>query len=248
VLADINESTAPVALQAVRALARYLTQPDAKAAVVAQFDAWLADAQGAATSPTVQALGATVFLHEGQPHAALRALRAFATLEALALSIQVYLRIDRLDLAERQLRALQDKDDESALFQLSAAHVYLALGGDKHREALVTYQEMLQRYGEDSVAVTNGLCAALACLKRFDEAERLLKEALAKEPSNAETLINFLMLLQHTGRGLGCAADGPAAKVLEKLRAVAPGHPFVAGLALAEASFDRVSASFSASA
>ena len=248
VLAEINEATAPVALQAVRALAKYLTQPEAKAAVLAQLEAWLNDAT-ASTSPAVQAVSATIYIHEGQPHLALRAVRAFATLEALALSIQIYLRIDRIDLAERQLRLLQERDDESALYQLSAAHVFLVLGGDKYRDALSTYQEMLQRYGEDSVAVTNGLCAALVCLRRYDEAERLLKEAFAKEPNSPETLINYLAVLQHTGRGLGsgaAAAEPASAMLLATLQRVAPGHPFVGSIALAESSFDRVSAGFSA--
>jgi coatomer protein complex subunit epsilon len=253
----------PVALQAVRALARYLSAaaPERRAEVVAQFEAWTADAAAGAV-PAVQALGATVFLHEQQPLLALRALRGFATLEALALSIEVYLRMDRVDLAERQLRALQERDDESALFQLSAAHVCLALGGDKYREALSTLQEVLQRYGEDGTAVTAALSAALVCLRRFDEAERLLKEALAKEPAAPELLINLLALMQHTGRGLGVGAAGvadggageggaggnPSAKVLATLQRVAPGHPFVAALGLAESSFDRIAAGFAAAA
>ena len=256
---DAAAAAAPLALQAVRALARYLSAPERRAEVVAQFEAWASDAAASAV-PAVQALGATVFLHEGQPLLALRALRGFASLEALALSVEVFLRMDRVDLAERQLRALQERDDESALFQLSAAHVCLALGGDKYREALSTLQEVLQRYGEDGTAVSAALCAALVCLRRFDEAERVLKEALAKEPHAPELLVNYLALLQHTGRGLGAgagaaaaegaAADGSnaSAKVLATLQRVAPGHPFVAALALAESSFDRVAAGFAAAA
>ena len=244
----------PLALQAVRALARYLAAaaPERRAEAVAQFEAWAADAAAAAV-PAVQAMGATVFLHEEQPLLALRALRGFGSLEALALSIEVYLRMDRVDLAERQLRALQERDDESALFQLSAAHVCLALGGDKYREALSTLQEVLQRYGEDGTAVTAALSAALVCLRRFDEAERVLKEALAKEPGAPELLINYLALLQHTGRGLGAGAGSggeeggnASARVLAALQKAAPGHPFVAALALAESSFDRVAAGFAA--
>ena len=45
----------------------------------------------------------------------------------MALAVQVYLRMDRPDLAEKALGALTAADDESALTQLSAALVYLAL-------------------------------------------------------------------------------------------------------------------------
>jgi coatomer protein complex subunit epsilon len=245
VLSDINEATAPVALLAVRALARYLTSPDSKQDVVAQFETWLADVNSS-TSPTVQALAAIVYIHESKPHAALRALRSFSTLESLALSIQVYLRIDRVDLAEKQLRVLQERDDESALYQLCAAQVSLALGGERYQEAFSTYQEMLQRYGEDSVSVTNGLCAALVCLGRHEQAESALKESLAKEPANPETLITYLTLLQNTGRGFGGSPTDAATanKLLATLKKAAPGHPYVSALNLVENSFDRVAAGF----
>lgn len=230
-----------MALQAVKALAQYLSEPSSRNSVVSQIDAWMQDVN-AAGSTAVQAVAATVYIHEGSFQQALRAIRSFATLEALALSVQVYLRIDRVDLAEKQLKTMQERDDESSLYQLSAAQVCLALGGDRYREAVSLYQEMLARYGEDSVGVTNGLAASYVCLKKFDDAERILNEALAKEPSNPETLINLLAVLQHTGRGVSEAA----ARHLATLKKTAPGHPFVAALNLAESSFDRVAASFSA--
>jgi coatomer subunit epsilon len=241
VLSSIKES-APPALVAVRALAQYLSsEPSSpsRSAVVAQAESWLGDVS-AISSPAVQAVAATIFLHEGLSLQALKAVRSFSTLEALALSIQVYLRIDRADLAEAQLAVLQEKDDESALYQLSAAHVALALGGDRYREAVNLYQEMQQRYGEESVAVANGLAAALICVRRFDDAEKVVAEALQRDPACPETLINALSLLQHTGRG----ASEAAGKHLAALRRTAPKHPFVAALGVAESAFDRVAQSF----
>ena len=122
----------------------------------------------------------------------------------------------------------------------------MALGGERYQEAFSTYQEMLQRYGEDSVSVTNGLCAALVCLGRFEQAETSLKESLAKEPTNPETLITYLTLLQNTGRGLGGSPTDAtiANKLLATLRKVSPGHPYVSALNLVENSFDRVAAGF----
>jgi coatomer protein complex subunit epsilon len=243
VIADIKDS-APVSLQAVRALALYLSDAAAKAGVLAALEAWL-NSVAAASDATVQAVAAIIYLHEGAFQPALRAVRSLGSLEALALAVQVHLRLDRPDLAEKQLRALGERDDESSLYQLSAAHVCLALGGaDRCREAASLYGEMLQRYGDDSVGAVNGLAAAYIGLRRFDEAERVLTEAVSREGSgagsNAETLVNFLSLLQHTGRG---GSEG-AAKMLAQLRKVAPGHPFVASLAIAEASFDRIAPTF----
>jgi hypothetical protein len=45
----------------------------------------------------------------------------------MALNVQLYLRIDRPDLAEKALAALHAADDEAALTQLSTALVYVTL-------------------------------------------------------------------------------------------------------------------------
>ena len=45
---------------------------------------------------------------------------------SLALALQLYLKIDRHDLAEKTLKAMTTADDESALTQISSALLYLA--------------------------------------------------------------------------------------------------------------------------
>ena len=44
----------------------------------------------------------------------------------MALAVQLYLKMDRPDLAEKTLKAMTAADDESALTQISTAVLYLA--------------------------------------------------------------------------------------------------------------------------
>jgi len=42
------------------------------------------------------------------------------------LAIQIYLKLDRLDLAKKELKRLTDIDEDAIITQLSAAWVYIA--------------------------------------------------------------------------------------------------------------------------
>lgn len=160
--------------------------------------------------------------------------------------IQIYIRMDRLDLAEKTLRILQEKDDENSLYQLSAAHVSLLTGGqDRYGEGYSLYQELQQRYGDEITGPANGLAAACICLRRYEEAEKILTELTNRESNNnsnfsIDSRINWLSLYANTNRS-NC---DNAVKYTQQLLTMAPGHPYVTALSIAEKSFDRIAASF----
>ena len=179
VIAGIRED-APPPLQAVKLFAQLSLAPSgapARAALLASLDALVEAAESAASgtastplavaaAPLVQAVAATAYIAEGALERALRAVRSEATMELLALSVQAYLRLDRPDLAEAAVRKLEARDDESALYMLSAAHTYAVLGGDKAKESVLILKDVLDRYGEGAgPAAYNGLVAAyLRCM------------------------------------------------------------------------------------
>ena len=250
VAASVPEG-APPALQAVKLLAAFSTAPPAsRGALLAAADALVEGAEAALTSPhpapgalasapLVQAMAATMYLAEGAFERALRAVRSGATLELLALAVQVYLRLDRPDLAEGAVNALRERDDESALYLLSAAHTCAALGGDRAKEAVLIYKDVLDRYGEGAgPAAMNGLVAAHVAARNYAAAEAVLEEAKAKDPSYADTLANAAAVAELQGR-----ADA-AARIAERLKRDAPAHASALTLAAAEAQFDRVAKSF----
>ena len=240
---------APPALVAVKALASFLAAPPgppgaaARAAAVARAEGLLPAAAeaggGPGGLPAVQAVVATLALHEGRLEAALGAVRSGATLELLALSVQVMLHLDRPDAADRQLKLMQERDDESCLTALSAAAVGLALGGARGKEAALLYRDVLERYGE-TVPSLNGAAVAALAARNGPDADKALREALAKEPDAPDALANALAAAAAGGR----FADAPG--LIERLRKAAPHHPYVEGWARVEAAFDRVAATYAA--
>jgi len=244
ILKEINDSSStPLPLLGIRYFALYFADPNNKTIVLNQLETWAHDVTASST-PLIQILSAIIYLQEGAYTPALKAVHTGTTLEALALMIQIYIRMDRLDLAEKTLKLLQEKDDENSLYQISAATLSLLIGGtDRYNEGYSLYQELQQRYGDEISGPANGLAAACICLHRYDDAEKILTELLNRETNNninIDTRINWLSLFANTNRSNTDTAN----KYVQQLTSIAPGHPYVSALTIAENSFDRLASSF----
>jgi hypothetical protein len=79
VLSEVKED-APPTLAAVRLLATYLGKPASREVVLLTLEDWLADAAMAGNA-TVALVAGIIYMHEGQLTAALKAVRANATME-----------------------------------------------------------------------------------------------------------------------------------------------------------------------
>ena len=66
-------------------------------------------------------VAATIFVHESDFDGALRFLRLTDDLECLGMRVQVLLSIDRVDVAKKELLAMQKFDEDSTLTQLATA-------------------------------------------------------------------------------------------------------------------------------
>ncbi|KAM1765542.1 hypothetical protein ACFX11_004659 [Malus domestica] len=226
----INEIDASAAtpLQAVKLLALYLSGPDFKESAIANLKELLAD-PAVGNNPTLRLIAGTVFMHEQDYNEALKYTNAGGTMELNALNIQIFLKMHRSDYAERQLRLMQQVDEDHTLTQLAMAWLSLAVGGSKIQEAYLIYQDLSEKSQVTSL-ILNGKAVCCMHMGNFDEAETLLLEALQKDAKDPETLANLVVCCLHLGK--------PSSRFLGQLKIGHPDHLLVKRALEAERSFN----------
>merc|ERR1711959_329634 len=184
----------PISLQAVKLLATYMQSGDMEN-VEAQLDKWMEDSS-ASTDATMLNVAAMIYNREGKYEEALKYVHNPTSLEMMATLVFTFIQMDRIDLAEKQFKTMQQNEDDATLTQLASAWVHLAKGGDKIQTALFTYTDLAEKFGT-SVTLLNGMAACHMSKGEFEDAEKLLQEALSKNPNDVDYLINTLVCLQH---------------------------------------------------
>ena len=186
VVSDIDDMgpNAPVALQAVKLLARYKAPPHDSEIVLMTLNEWMADPVSA-SNPHLQVIAASIYAEEDKLKEALKCLQHANTVEVLALSTQLYIKRNRLDLAAKSVSLMQNMDDDSTMTQLASAWLHMAKGGEHTR----------RRHTSSRSPRCCPTCPCsivslwLACTWESREAEAHLEEAKAVHPKCGETLI-----------------------------------------------------------
>ncbi|CAI5478041.1 unnamed protein product [Closterium sp. Yama58-4] len=231
---EITESSA-TALQAVKLLATYLADNTTKDAVLAGLEGYLSDPV-IGKNATLLLVAGTVYAREHNYVDALKVAHALpSNLELMALSVQVFLLMDRADLAEKAVKAMQQVDEDATLTQLALGWVSLAMGGSKVQEATYVFQELADKF-TPTVPLLNGSALAQMHSGNFEDAEALLLDALNKDAKDANTLANLVICSLHRGK--------PATRYLNQLRTVAPDHILVQRQLASEAAFDQAVAAY----
>ena len=158
---------------------------------------------------------------------------------SMALSVQILLKMDRPDVAEKTAKQMAALDDDATLTQLAGAWVNVALGGAKVQDAAYAFQELADKYTW-TPKLYNGSAACRMCMGAHDEAEKDLLEALTKDGKDAETLANLIVTGMHLGRRGGAKLR----TYMTQLRAVAPQHVLLAKQAALEEAYEAAAAAF----
>ena len=239
IVLDEVGNDAPLPLQAVKLLASYSSGGrDAKEMALVQLKEWLSSPRAAA-EPQLLLVAALIYSHEADYKEALKCVHQSTDLETMSLVAHIYLAMCRVDLARKQLGLMQQQDDDATLTKLTGAWVSMAEGGEKYQDALYEFQELGEKYNM-SLTLTNGMALANMHMGKYDEAERLLQEGLAKSASDVDTLANMVVTMHYLRK-----PQDVTNRYLNQLRAVAPSHPWIAKYDAAESSFERCCAAAS---
>jgi coatomer protein complex subunit epsilon len=203
---------------------------DKKQAIVQQMQSVLAES----ASPSVQLTASHVFLKAGLKKEALQCVHMGATLEHISMTLQLYLQIDRLDLAQGQLQALKRKDEDSILTQLGSVYLALATGSSLSKDAVHTLSQMSEQYGP-SILLLNLMACALLQQGQYAAAEQKLEQARQEfgASNDADTIANLILAYQYQSK--------PTDELVQTLMQYHPTHYLAQGLIMVMGAFERES-------
>lgn len=232
VVLDEIHGASPAKVQPLKLLAEYLSNKQKREDIIQQLEQKLESS--VQDNNILVLVAATIYMHELNYEAAYKILHTSDTLESLAITLDILLKMNRIDLAKKKLKEMQDKDDDATLTQLAQAWVNVAVGGDKLQDAYYIYQELVDKYGSSPILLNNQAVTFIGQGK-YEEAEAALQEALDKDSNFPDTLINFIVLTQHTGKG-----PEVVNRNLSQLKDKNVDHPFLTDLKNKQDEFARL--------
>jgi len=215
------------ALQALGLSAQY-SAPGAseqdKATIVEQLKSFIGEPG--------QLYAAQVFLDAGLTKEALQCVHIGINMEQIALMLQIYIKIDRIDLAKQQLGLLKQADEDAVLTQLGSVYISLATGSSGASDAIHSLNSLMEQYGPSPFLLNLVACAHIQA-GQYAAAEKRLEESLTEFPDVLipDTIVNMIVCSQHLGK--------PTAKWIGQMKAEYPHHPFCAGFDRVVGAFDR---------
>jgi coatomer protein complex subunit epsilon len=175
-----------------------------------------------------------MLLQAGQTKEALQLVHHASTMEQGLQALQIYLKLDRIDLARQALDQLTGKDEDSILAQLGTVYLNLALGSSGAPDAIHALNSLSEQYGP-SPLLLNLMACALLQQGDYAGAEDKLLECLRDHASDAslkaETLVNLICAGTHQHK----AVD----EHVRQMQLEYPNHPFCAGLSRVTSAFER---------
>jgi coatomer protein complex subunit epsilon len=236
-----DDPSTPIVLQAIKVLAAVESSSMTREAALNQFMEWLSSPPQSTSQTSLASLQlftAILYMQDDNVKEAIKTLQTGANLEQQALLVQLYLKMDRSDVASKVLRTMTSADEDSTLCQLASAWVHMATG--KSVEAVYIFDELSDKHGGSSL-LRNGTAVAKMHLGEFVEAETILQESLSSNANDPDTLANLIVASQHLNK-----SEEVMNRYLKQLQKAAPQHQLVLSLANFDSAFDRVATTLAA--
>jgi len=227
---------APLSLLAVKVLAAYMQSESNHERVFSTLQSWI-DNGDTLKNTNLQIISGIIYFLAQKYEECLRVLHDTPSLEGRALLVQLYLTINRIDFALKELKFMQTQKDDAIATQLASAWIYLQ-DKSKYEEAAEIFKDLINKYNP-SVLLLNGLAVATMCLGNFEKSEKILLDALEKDNKSVVTRINLIVVSQHL--------DKPVDKIkreITQLVSVVPQHPWVINLNKASDDFENAQSKF----
>lgn len=245
VLADASGTDKSPAIQALALHAAYSSSAPgpARDSVVNNLKVLLATPESSGNT-SLQLTACHIFMTNNNLREALQCVHLGLTMEHLAMCVQIYIKIDRLDLANDALNLLKQADEDSILAQLTSAYLCVATGSSRSEDAVHMLMGLSEQYGP-SLMLLNTLAVANVVGGKYDVAEGNLKEAVGEfgGEGDADTLVNLVVCSQHLGR-----KESEIHRYLDMLKSRHGSHPFVEGLVQVEGAFEREASKYTVAA
>lgn len=208
VLSELSSSDQPAALEAVALLAKAsLASPKTADNVSMEIEQLLSD-ETMAGNATVQTVAATAYLALSDERAALKTVRHQRDVEQIAISVQALLRMNRIDLAARNLEIMRKMDDDHSLTQICGAWIDLFRGGAKTQEASYVLEGLSQKFGGTAATVANGgLVVGYLHLGRMERAREAMKADDGEDDDEAFSSVNRFVCAAMSKRKKTSAKD-----------------------------------------
>eukprot|EP01129_Flabellula_baltica_P005352 TRINITY_DN1934_c0_g1_i1.p1 TRINITY_DN1934_c0_g1~~TRINITY_DN1934_c0_g1_i1.p1 ORF type:complete len:301 (+),score=83.93 TRINITY_DN1934_c0_g1_i1:39-905(+) len=181
---------------------------------------------------------AIIYMREKNLDKAWQFVRNSTLLEARALIVQIFLGLNRLDLAQKEIHNMQGMDDNAVIVRLSTAWTSMyRYEEDAVESALMCFQDLMTKYGS-TISLLNNSALAYMQSGNYEAAEESLLQALEKDPRSSETKINLSVLYSNTNQ------EKRADSQFKQLRANDPENMWVKAMTKVERDFDRSSSRF----
>jgi len=243
----IPEDSENIALKAVASLARYVEATDstkAEAALEELRDLSVEiegeDVESERDKALVRVLAATAFARAGEVEEALETLGSDTEdLEAVALIVQIYLSINRVDLAKKQFERSKRWAEDDLLLQLIESTIGLVTGKDNYSNTSSFYTEQLGNPSLSSPHLLTARGVTRIMRGEIQDAKSDLEESLEQQKGGVETEAAYVV-----AAGLGALKKKEADELWLKLIADYPSHPLVQDVTQKADMFDQYASTY----